>query len=62
MTRPKPMQKPIRLEILVPEDLHTAATLELFSPLEGRVPYGAWQTLFRELLKGWLDQRGVRNG
>jgi len=36
--------------VSIPQDLYVKLKLELFSPLEGRVPHGAYKRFFIELL------------
>lgn len=59
MPRVKRVDRPVRLEITLPESVSAAVELELFSDIEGRVPYGARSKLIEQLLRGWLESRGV---
>jgi hypothetical protein len=47
----------VKKNLALPEDLVAKVDLELFSPLEGRVPTGAWQDLTVQLLEDWLRRR-----
>jgi len=59
MPRVKRVDRPVRLEITLPESVSAAVELELFSDIEGRVPYGARSKLLEQLLRQWLASRGV---
>ncbi len=59
MPRVKRVDRPVRLEITLPESVSAAVELELFSDIEGRVPYGARSKLIEQLLRQWLTSRGV---
>jgi len=59
MPRVKRVDRPVRLEITLPESVSAAVELELFSDIEGRVPYGARSKLIEQLLRQWLSSRGV---
>lgn len=59
MPRVKRVDRPVRLEITLPESVSAAVELELFSDIEGRVPYGARSKLIEQLLRGWLESHGV---
>jgi len=41
----------VYLNVGLPLDLHTRLSAELYSELEGRVPFGAYQRFFSELLR-----------
>lgn len=43
MPRPKKVDRPVEKSISLPESLVVAVELELWSDLEGKVPFGAWQ-------------------
>jgi hypothetical protein len=58
--RPKNLDKSIPIEIPIPESVYSRVQLELFSPLENRVPYGAMGKLITKLLSDWLkNERGI---
>lgn len=59
MPRVKRVDRPVRLEITLPESVSAAVELELFSDIESRVPYGARSKLIEQLLRQWLTSRGV---
>lgn len=48
-----------RLTIYLPETIESKLRMELYSELEGRVPFGAMSELFQELARNWLKSRGV---
>lgn len=58
MPRPKLSIRPRLLHVSLPEDLLARVDLELFSPLEGRIPAGSYQRLLTKLLTDWLAQQG----
>lgn len=51
MARPPKADRPVRQEIYLPESLHSQLTLVLFSPVEQRVPHGAWSQFFETLAR-----------
>lgn len=51
MPRPRKTIRPVELHIKLPEDLVARLRLELFSEAEGRIPQGAYQALFEQLLR-----------
>jgi len=59
MPRPRKIDRPIRLEVKIPQSLHSQLTQELYSEVEGRVPFGALTELFIELTSDWLKSRGL---
>ncbi len=59
MPRAKHLDRPIRFEVTLPESLKSAMELELWSDLEGRVPYGKASELIRQLVREWLRSRGT---
>lgn len=54
MPRPKSANPKITKHIPIDPDLCAKAELQLFSDLEGRVPYGAWSGLIEGLLRQYL--------
>jgi hypothetical protein len=46
--------RPTRLETSIPEDLRAKLDLHLMSPLEGRVPKGAYQAFILELMRDFF--------
>ena len=57
MPRRPNLDRPMRLEINLPETLHTRLTLELFSELEGKIPKGKWSTFFTERAQEYFAWR-----
>jgi hypothetical protein len=57
MPKPKLAIRPIEKKISIPEDIVAQVDLELWSDLEGKVPFGAWSELATELLRDWLGHR-----
>jgi hypothetical protein len=48
MSRPPNIQRPVAMNLHLPEDIRTRLDLFLFSTVEGRVPKGAYQAFFIE--------------
>ena len=61
MARPKKAIRPIEKTICLPEDLVAAVDLKLFSELEGKVPYGAWQRYVVGLIRDDLAKKESRH-
>ena len=57
MGRPRKAVRPIEKTISLPEDLVASVDLELFSQLEGKVPFGAWQRYLERLIRADLALR-----
>ena len=57
MPRRKNLIRSIDLHVMVPEDLHAQLTLHLYSPLEGRVPDGAYKAWLCERIKEYFTNR-----
>ncbi len=58
MTRQRKIDRPKRVEIYLPGSILEKARQELYSELEGRVPFGAMSALGTELFIEWLKSRG----
>lgn len=56
MPRPKKVIRSVQKSTMLPEDVLAKVELRLYSPLEGRVPQGAWQGLVVGLLREWLER------
>ena len=54
MARPRKTDRPIEKNLSLPQSLVTRVELELFSELEGRVPFGAWQRYVVRLIESDL--------
>lgn len=59
MPRPLKIDRPKRVEVQIPESIFAKTQVELYSELEGKVPFGAVSGLVTELLREWLKSRGV---
>lgn len=59
MAKQKHLDRPIDKNLSLPTTLVTKVELQLFSPIEGRVPHGEWSRLVQQLLREWLKSRGV---
>lgn len=60
MSRHRKIDRPVRIEVQVPASIASRVELELFSELEGRVPFGSRSALISRLLAEWLrDERGI---
>lgn len=57
MARPPRTNRPVEKTISIPEDIVTRIDLELFSELEGKVPFGKWAELVTGLLREHLDRQ-----
>ena len=57
MARPRKAIRPVEKNISLPEDLVARVDLELFSELEGKVPFGAWQRYLERLIREDLAKR-----
>lgn len=51
MPRPKKTDRPVEKTISLPESIVSRVDLELYSELEGRVPFGAWQRFIVGLIE-----------
>ena len=58
MPRPRKAIRPIEKNISLPEDIVARVDLELFSEVEGKVPFGAWQRYIEGLIRADLARRG----
>ena len=61
MPRPRKAVRPVEKNISLPEDLVARVNLELYSDLEARVPFGAWQKYIETLIRADLDRRAKGN-
>ena len=59
MPRPKKVDRTQRIEVQIPASILTKVKLELYSELEGRVPFGSMSELTTELMTDWLKARGI---
>lgn len=56
MPRPRKTLRPISKNIHLPEDIVLQTELFLYSEVEGKVPYGAWQGLIEKLLREHFER------
>lgn len=59
MGRRKKVDRPIPIIFNIPTSVWDKVNAELYSEVEGRVPYSARSALIVELLSEWLRDRGV---
>ena len=62
MARPKKTDRPVEKNISLPQSIVVRVELELFSELEGRVPFGAWQRYIVGLIEADMQKRESKNG
>lgn len=62
MPRVKKVIRPIPKSISLPEDLVARVELELWSDLEGKVPFGAWQRYVEGLIRADLERMDRAKG
>ena len=62
MPRPRKAIRPVEKNISLPEDLVARVDLELYSDLEGKVPFGAWQRYVEGLIRADLERRAFVSG
>jgi len=55
MARPKKTVRTVFKNIGIPEDLAKAVETELYSEIEGKVPFGAQQAFYTKLLREHFD-------
>lgn len=60
MPKPKKIDQSVRLEVQIPTSILSKVQLELYSDLEGKVPFGKMSELATNLLIKWLrNERGI---
>ena len=57
MGRPRKAVPSIEKNISLPRDLVVAVELELYSEVEGKVPFAAWQKYLEDLIRKDLARR-----
>lgn len=62
MSRKPNLIRTVRLDLGLPEDLRAKLDLLLFSPVEGRVPLGAYQRFFIERLNEFFNRKEKEGG
>lgn len=60
MARPKKVLRTVYTNIGLPEDLVAKVKLELYSEVEGKIPFGAQQEFFSNLLRNYFSAKGVK--
>lgn len=58
MPRVKLIDRPVEKKISIPTSLVAQVELELWSPLEGKVPHGKWSELVCDLLRAHVAKGG----
>ena len=61
MARPKKTDRPVEKNISLPQSVVVRVELELFSELEGKVPFGAWQRYILRLVEADLSRRDAKS-
>lgn len=62
MARPKKTDRPIEKNISLPQSIVARVELELFSELEGKVPFGAWQRYIVGLIEADMQRKEASRG
>ena len=62
MGRPRKAIPSIEKNISLPRDLVVAVELELYSEVEGKVPFAAWQKYLEDLIRKDLARRALFRG
>lgn len=62
MPRPRKAIPSVEKNISLPRDLVAVVELSLYSELEGKVPFGAWQRYLERLIREDLVKRGLLPG
>ena len=62
MGRPKQVQQTISKNIALPLHLAARLELELYSDLEEKIPFGAQQKFFTQLLTKYFDEQDKQQG
>lgn len=57
MPRPPKPNPPIEVHVRLPQEVYAPAAAILYSPLEQRIPYGAWNGLVTRLIQDWLQKQ-----
>ena len=60
MARPKKTDRPVEKNISLPQSVVVCVELELFSELEGKVPFGAWQRYIVRLVEADLARKEAK--
>lgn len=57
MPRPLKVDRPVEKSISIPQSIVVAVELELWSDLEGKLPFGAWQKYITKLIEEDIQRR-----
>ncbi len=57
MPRPLKVDRPVEKSISIPQSIVVAVELELWSDLEGKLPFGAWQKYITKLIEEDMQRR-----
>lgn len=57
MTKPPKIIRPTKLTLALPEDVRAKLDLHLFSEVEHRVPFGAYQRFFIERIREFFNPK-----
>jgi len=57
MARPLKAVRPVEKNLSLPQDVVTKVDLELWSEVEGKVPFGAWSRYVEGLIRNDLAKR-----
>lgn len=60
MGRPRKLDRWVYKKTYLPQSVMEAVERELFSEIEGKIPYGAWNTMIEEAVRDWLLKRGIQ--
>ena len=59
--RPQNILRPVKLTTYLPEDLRAKLDIHLYSPVEGRVPHGAYSQFLAERVREFFTPRPEPN-
>lgn len=59
MPRMKQVIRPVEKHISLPENLVAMVEVELYSEIEGKVPFGAWKNYVEDLIRKDLKEKGI---
>lgn len=60
MPRPPNVLRPTSLHLMLPEDIRAKLDLHLYSSVEKRVPLGAYQRFFLDLIQEWFLRGSIQ--
>jgi hypothetical protein len=59
VARPRKTVRPVERTLTLPADVYTRLYLHLYSEAERKVPTGAWQGFFVELIQGFFNRKEI---